>query len=82
MFCLCYQETRQSVFGPRDEKYIGDLQVYLAQQNLEIVAEDAQLEGEHRVAVDGFLSNEQCNELIELASVRNSDDCQFSPAVS
>lgn len=71
MYCVCEQETQQSVFGPRDEKYFSDLQAYVAQNNLEIVAEDAQLEGEHRVAVDGFLSDEQCDELIELASVRD-----------
>jgi len=57
------------VFGPRDEAFIGQLEVFLAQKNLEIVSAEEELGTEHRVVIDGVLSDEQCDELVRLAMV-------------
>ena len=56
-----------SAFGPPDR---DGLAAYLAQNSLSVVGDDRTLEGEHRVAVDGLLSQEQCNVLTQLAMVK------------
>ena len=68
--CFVHKDAMKSVFGPQDETFIGELEVYLARKNLELVSSSEDLGGEHRVVVDGLLSNDQCDELVQLAMVR------------
>jgi hypothetical protein len=55
--------------GVRDEDFLTELEEYTSERGLSIAMEAEELEGKYRVATDGFLSQEECHLLMQLAEV-------------
>ena len=58
-----------STYGERDATFQRELEEYNKNHGIVIALENESLSGNNRVAVDGILSNTQCQSLIKLADV-------------
>ena len=67
----------QEVFGERTEAFLKELEDYKAKVGVTVIAENDSLLGNHRVAIDGIISEEQCRQLVQLASVGKSCFSEF-----
>jgi len=60
-----------SIFVPWDDASFADMEVYLAQNGIEILMASSD-EGQRHVVADGLVAKERCNELTQLDVVCSS----------
>jgi len=58
-----------SIFVPWDDGSFADMEVYLAQNGIDVLMASSD-EGQHHVVADGLVSNDRCSELTQLDVVR------------
>lgn len=58
------------IFGPRDATYVKEFNEFRKKHSVSIFAESEELQGVRRVAIDGVLNDEQCQQLMALAEVK------------
>ena len=68
-----FKKDLKPEYGPHDDKYLKQMELY-RDQGVNISLTEKELEGKHRVAVDGLISQTQCERLMQLAGVRPTSD--------
>ena len=66
-----------ALFGLRDEQYYDNMDDLKRRLGLEIAAEEEELGGDHRIAVDNLLARSDCEALMELARVSSYYLCVY-----
>ncbi len=61
--------SNAETYGERDEAFLKSLEDYGKAQGITLTEEGEALEGKNRFAAEGFLSEKECQSLIDLTAV-------------